>query len=95
MNYLTCLVAASINGKPVDIPEIPMSQLVTNGLNIVYFVVGIVAVVIIVIAGFQYLTSNGDPERAKRALHVIIDCAIGIAIVLFAFALTNFVAGRI
>jgi hypothetical protein len=81
--------------KPDSVPDVSMGDLVTNGLNIVYFVVGIVAVVIIVIAGFQYLTSNGDPGKAQKALHIIIDCAIGIAIVVFAFAITNFVVGRI
>jgi hypothetical protein len=75
-------------------PQIPLGILITNTLNIVYFIVGIVAVIIIIISGFQYLTSNGDPGKAQKALHTILDCAIGIAIALFAFAITSFVAGR-
>jgi uncharacterized membrane protein len=78
-----------------DIPKMEMGNLIRNGLNIVYFVVGLVAVVVIIVAGYQYITRNGDPERAKKALHTILDCAIGIAVVIFAFAITNFVAGRV
>jgi hypothetical protein len=45
----------------IQVPKVTMNELVTNALNIVYFVVGIVAVIIMVIAGFKYLTSNGEP----------------------------------
>jgi TRAP-type C4-dicarboxylate transport system permease small subunit len=78
-----------------EIPKVPMDDLVKNVLNIVYFVVGIVAVIIVIVAGFKYITSNGEPEKAQKALHTIIDCSIGIAVVIFAFAITNFVVGRV
>jgi cytochrome bd-type quinol oxidase subunit 2 len=78
-----------------DVPKVPMGQLIANALNIVYFVVGIVAVVVIIVSGFQYLTSNGDSAKAQKAMHTILDCAIGIAVVLFAFAITSFVTGRV
>lgn len=90
MNHVISLLAIK-----ADIPEVPLGDLIRNGLNIVYFVIGIVAVIIIVIAGFQYITSNGDSSKAQKALHTILDCAIGIAVVLFAFAITNFVVGRV
>ena len=90
MNHVISFLAIK-----ADIPEVPLGDLIKNGLNIVYFIIGMVAVIIIVIAGFQYITSNGDSGKAQKALHTILDCAIGIAVVLFAFAITNFVVGRI
>jgi TRAP-type C4-dicarboxylate transport system permease small subunit len=91
MNQIIAFMA-KINA---DIPKMDMGDLVRNGLNIVYFIVGIVAVIIIIVAGYQYITSNGDPNKAQKSLHTILDCAIGIAIALFAFAITNFVVGRV
>jgi len=91
MSHLIRLFAAI----DADIPKVEAGQLITNVLNIVYFIIGIVAVVIILIAGFQYITSNGEPEKAKKAMHTILDCVIGIVVVVFAFVITNFVAGRV
>jgi cytochrome bd-type quinol oxidase subunit 2 len=80
--------------KDADIPKISAGDLITNGLNIVYFVAGMVAVVMIIMAGYNYLTANGDSAKAQKAMSTIIQCAIGIVVVVFAFAITNFVAGR-
>jgi len=78
----------------MDIPKITGTQLLQNGLNIVYFVLGGVAVVIIILAGYQYLTANGDPTKASKAMQTILYAAIGLIVVIFAFAITNFVMGR-
>ncbi len=60
-------------------------------LNIVYSIIGIVAVVMVVIGGVSYATSQGDPGRLKKAKDTILYGIIGLVIVLMAFAITNFV----
>jgi hypothetical protein len=91
MNYLN-LVVAKIDA---DIPKIPLNALVTNVLNIIYFVVGSIAVVMIILAGYNYLTANGDPGKASKGLRTILYATIGLVVVIFAFAITNFVVGRV
>ena len=56
-----------------------------NGLNRVFFWAGAIAVIAIVIAGIQYITSNGDSSKIVNSL------AIVMVIVLLSFAIVNIV----
>jgi hypothetical protein len=52
---------------------------------------GIVAVVIILFGGFQWMTAAGSPEKVKHAKTLMIQGVIGLVIVLAAFAIASFV----
>lgn len=65
------------------------SNVLTNVLNTVYLWSGIVAVIVIIIAGYLYVTSNGDPNSAARAKNAILGAVIGLVIIILAFAITN------
>ena len=60
-------------------------------LNVVYGVIGTIALVMVVIGGVRYATSQGDPGRLKKAKDTILYGIIGLIIVLSAFAITYFV----
>ena len=77
----------------VSIPKQDGTALMTNGLNMVYFVLGALAVIIIILAGYQYLTANGEPAKAQKAMQTILYAVIGLVVVVCAFAITNFVFG--
>ena len=51
---------------------------------------GIVAVVIVLIGGFQWMTAGGNEENVKKAQKRIIQGVIGLLIVVTAFAITQF-----
>ena len=65
----------------------------TNILNLIYFWAGIVAVIVIVIAGFFYITSRGDAAQMKRSKDATRGAVIGLIVVLLAFVITRFVIG--
>lgn len=50
----------------------------------------LIAVSYIIYAGFQYLTSNGDPERAKHGKDTILNALIGLVIAIVATVLVGF-----
>ncbi|MDO8509872.1 MAG: hypothetical protein Q7S24_01895 [bacterium] len=52
---------------------------------------GIVAVVIILIGGFKWMTAGGNDEQVGEAKKWIFSGVIGLAIILSAYALANFV----
>ncbi len=52
---------------------------------------GIVFVILTIYAGFLYMTSQGDPEKAKKARALLINAIIGVGIVISAWAITYFV----
>ena len=64
---------------------------VGNALNVVYGVIGIIAVVMIILGGVSYATSQGDASKVKKGRDTIIYGVIGLIISILAFAITNFV----
>lgn len=69
------------------------SNLMNNILMPVYFWAGVVAVGFVVYGGFMYVLSNGEPSKVKKAKDTLLYAIIGLVIVLFAFAITSFIAG--
>lgn len=68
-----------------------VTNLVANVLNILSFVVGAGAVIMIVIGGFRYVTSNGDPQGAAAARNTIIYAIVGLIVALAAQGIVQFV----
>ena len=99
MQFLKLLAKVEVgtNGKLSSdtIPQLTATQIVTGILNTAYFLAGIVAVGMIIFAGVQYLTANGEPGKAKKAMDTIIFSVVGLIIVIAAFAITKFVVDNV
>ena len=54
---------------------------------------GIIAVVVILYGGFMWMTASGNEDRVDKAKKIIIAGAIGLVVVLAAYAIVNFVVG--
>ncbi len=61
--------------------------------NKVFFWSGIVAVIMIVYGGIQYITSTGNPAGVQKAKTTILYSIVGLLIVIFAAAIVNVVVG--
>jgi hypothetical protein len=68
---------------------------VKNILLPVYFWAGVIAVIIIIVSGFLYVTSNGNPSQVTRAKNAIIGAVVGLIFVLIAFGITTMVLGAV
>ena len=77
----------------LNIPSEAKSVTIGNILNTVYFWAGVVAVVVIVIAGFYYTLSQDNPQQVTRAKNAILGSVVGLAIILVAYTITNIVIG--
>ena len=63
----------------------------TTIVNIMLFVVGAVAVIMLIIGGIRYVTSGGSQENVTAAKNTILYAIIGIVVALLAYAVVNFV----
>ena len=54
---------------------------------------GIIAVVVILLGGFKWMTAAGNEDKVAEAKKLIIAGVIGLIIVLCAYAIVNFVVG--
>jgi hypothetical protein len=69
--------------------------LVQNIISTLLAVIGVVAVIMLIIGGFRYVTSNGDSSAITSAKNTILYSVVGIVVAASAFAIVNFVLGRI
>lgn len=72
-----------------------LTPAIQTTLQIVFGTMGAVAVLIITIAGFQYVTSNGDPQRVSKSKDAIIYAVIGLAVAILAFSIVSFVLDEV
>ncbi len=60
-------------------------------INVVIGLIGFAAVVMIIVGGLNYTTSNGDAQKVKKAKDTILYGIIGLVVALLAYAIVNFV----
>ena len=59
--------------------------------NVLLFIIGAISVIMLIIGGIRYTTSNGDSGAVTNAKNTILYAVIGIIVALLAYALVNFV----
>lgn len=60
-------------------------------LNILSFVAGVIAVIMIIIAGVRFITSQGDSSSVAGARQTVIYAIVGVVIVLISQVIVRFV----
>ena len=94
MKYFLLQFAQKIDAPTNGIPTMTGDELLKNGLNLTYFLAGVIAVIVIIVAGLMYATSSGDSGRVAKAKNLLTYSIVGLIVVMSAFVITNFVVGR-
>jgi len=68
-----------------------LAVLVGRIINIFFSILGVVFIVLIVLAGFKWMTAQGDDNKVKEALSSIRHAILGLIITLSAYAIWAFV----
>lgn len=72
-----------------------VNRVIRRIVNLLSVVVGIVAVIMIIIGGFRYVTSGGSDASVTGAKNTILYAVIGLIIVALAQLLVNFVLSNL
>ena len=59
--------------------------------NTILYIVGIIAVIMLIIGGIKYVVSGGDSKKVTDAKNTVLYAIIGLVIAFLAFAIVNFV----
>ena len=68
---------------------------IANLIRVVLGFLGIIAVVIVLMGGFKWMTAGGNDEKVSDAKKMLIAGVIGLAIILSAYAITTFVVSSL
>lgn len=72
-----------------------LTQRIGSIIKTILGLVGVVVVILIVYAGFRWMTAGGNKEHVTKAKDIMIQAVIGLAITLSAYAITDFVISRL
>ena len=71
-----------------------VSSVVKTAINILSFVVGVVSVIMIIIGGIRFATSQGDGSSTAAARNTIVYAIVGLVVVGIAQAIVQFVLSK-
>ncbi len=71
-----------------------VDEIVSQVINLLSLAVGVVAVIMIILGGFRYITSGGDTGNVTSAKNTILYAIVGLVVVALAQVIVRFVVGR-
>lgn len=72
-----------------------LTVIIGRMVKIVIGFLGVIALIIILIGGFKWMTSGGDSEKIKSARQLMTNGIIGLVIIVLAYAIVSFVIVRL
>lgn len=67
------------------------SSVLTTVTNILLFLMGAISVIMIIVGGIRYATSQGDQTQMQSAKNTILYAVIGVVVSIAAYAIVSFV----
>jgi len=86
---------AKTAGLVGDNPESDITIIIAHVVNLVLGFLGIIFLILVIYGGFMRMTAAGDADKIKKSMKIITSAAIGVFIILAAYAITNFVFNNI
>lgn len=94
--HIVTTLAAVIDPNDIKAPKQPFgASTISMILQIVFGFAGAIAFLIITIAGFRYVISQGKPQEVAKAKDTIIYALVGLVICMIAFSIVKFVLSRV
>ena len=66
-----------------------------NIISILLLVAAGIAIVFVIIGGYQYMTSAGNEEQAEKGKQNVINAIIGIVIILMSYVIITVIANLV
>ena len=96
MTLLSLLAQIDLPRDQVNVPQPDLtSGSLQTILQIVFGLGGGIALLVIAIAGFNFVVSGGDPQKTAKARSAIIYALVGLVVCITAFSIVAFVLERI
>jgi hypothetical protein len=81
--------------QPAGVEQGDIGTIVGSVINAALTLVGVIFLVLMVYAGFLWMTARGEEDQINKAKKIIIGTMIGLIITVSAYAITIFVTGQL
>ena len=89
------LIGSTENPTRIGGEAVTLEQTAATLIRAVLGLTGIIALIIIIYAGFLYLTASGKPEQIKKAQGMLVYAAIGLVLIFGAYTLASYVTRQL
>lgn len=79
----------------LDLGDTPPTEIAANLIKIILSFLGILAVIIILIGGFKWMTAGGNEDQVAEARKIIVAGIIGLVIILASWGIASFVLSNL
>ena len=82
-------------GSALELGTQELRTSIMQVINVILSFLGIIALIIILWGGFMWMTAGGNEEKVTKARQMLVAGVVGLAIVLAAYAIANFVVNSL
>lgn len=90
-NKTTACDALKEIGSSCSEGESDISKILKTVNNLLSFIIGVISVIMIIVAGLRYITSGGDAKSTGAAKNTIIYAVLGLVVVVFAQTIVKYI----
>lgn len=80
--------------RPNDTPG-DLEAVLSNIVDVLLFVIGIISVIMLIVGGIRYTLSNGKQDQITAAKTTITYAIVGLVIAFLAYAIVHWVIGNL
>ena len=80
---------------PKPLGDVSLQKIVASLIDAAFLVAGIVAVIYLIIGGYQYITSAGNPEQVGTAKNTILYSIVGLIVILLSALIVKYILGAL
>ena len=88
-------VKEGIRGAGGDNNQINIGSAIKSIIDIMLFALGAISVIMIVIGGIRYTTSNGDSNGIQGAKNTILYAIVGLVVAILAYSIVNWITDNL
>jgi hypothetical protein len=84
--------SAACTGRSVNNP---VADVIARVIQIIFMVTGFASVIVIIVSGFRYIISSGDPNNVNGAKNGILFAVIGLAVSVVGASIVGYVLSKL
>jgi len=93
MPLATSALSIEDAGQTLNLGTADLKETIINILNLALGLLALIAVIMVIIGGFTWMTAGGNEEKVDKAKKIISSAVVGMIIILLSWALVTFVTG--
>ena len=93
--FVPAYAALDPGTAPGGLSNTELMPMISKISSTILALVGIIAVLFLIIGGFQFITASGNPDQTGRAKSMILYAIIGLIIAILSWAVVQFIITRL